>query len=74
MRTAFLLAVLLVPVTAFSAPKPCEELKAKIQAKIEANGAKNFTLDIVEKGSDPADRKVVGTCDGGTKEILYKRG
>jgi hypothetical protein len=59
--------------TAFAAGKPCEELKSEIAAKIEANGAKHYSLTAVEKGTS-ADGKVVGTCEGGTKEIVYKRG
>jgi len=30
-------------------------------------------LEVVAKGA-AADGKVVGTCEGGTKEIVYKRG
>jgi hypothetical protein len=33
----------------------------------------SYTLEAVDKGS-AADGKVVGTCDGGSKEIVYKRG
>ena len=52
--------------------KSCEELKSEIAAKIEANGVKNYTLEIV--ASDAAsDGKVVGTCEGGTKKIVYTR-
>jgi hypothetical protein len=54
--------------------KPCEELKTEIAAKIEANGVKNYTLEIV--ASDAAvvgDGKVVGSCEGGTKKIVYTR-
>ncbi|EPK9077060.1 DUF1161 domain-containing protein [Pseudomonas aeruginosa] len=58
--------------SAFAA-KPCEELKAEIDAKIKANGVPAYTLEIVDKGS-VTDKKVVGTCDGGTKEIVYQRG
>ena len=59
--------------TVFAAGKPCEELKGEIAAKIEANGAKQYSLTVVEKGAS-ADGKVVGTCEGGTKQIVYKRG
>jgi Protein of unknown function (DUF1161) len=52
--------------------KPCEDLKAEIAKKIEANGVKSYTLDIVEKDKD-AEGKVVGTCDGGTKKIMYSK-
>ena len=56
--------------TAFAA---CEELKSEIAAKIEANGARHYSLTVVEKGA-AADGKVVGSCEAGTKEIVYKRG
>lgn len=57
---------------AFAAGKPCEELKAEIAAKLDAKGVKGYTLEIVNKG-EPAG-KVVGSCEGGTKEIVYRRG
>ena len=53
--------------------KPCEELKGEIEAKIKKNGVEKFTLDIVEADKQ-AEGKVVGTCDGGSKKIVYKRG
>ena len=52
--------------------KPCEELKDEITKKLDAKGVKGYTLEIVAKDKD-AEGKVVGTCDGGTKKILYKR-
>ncbi|AJO75781.1 MULTISPECIES: DUF1161 domain-containing protein [Pseudomonas] len=67
------LALLSAAGTAFAAGKPCEELKSEIAAKIDAKGASGYSLDIVEKGS-ATDGKVVGSCEGGTKEIVYKRG
>jgi hypothetical protein len=53
--------------------KPCEELKAEIDAKIRKNGVETFTLAVVDMTAE-ADGKVVGTCDGQTKKIVYKRG
>ena len=53
--------------------KDCNELKGEIEAKIKKNGVEKFSLDIVDKDAQ-ADGKVVGTCDGGTKKIVYKRG
>jgi len=53
--------------------KDCGELKSEIEAKIKKNGVDKFTLDIVDQEAQ-ADGKVVGTCDGGTKKIVYKRG
>lgn len=54
--------------------KACEELKTEIAAKLDAKGVKNYTLDIVAKDADAGDGKVVGTCEGGTKKIVYKKG
>ncbi|WP_460421090.1 DUF1161 domain-containing protein [Pseudomonas sp. ZL2] len=59
--------------TALAAGKPCEELKAEIAAKIDAKGVSGYSLEIVDKGA-AAGGKVVGSCEGGTKEIVYKRG
>ena len=53
--------------------KDCTELKGEIEAKIKKNGVEKFSLDIVEADAQ-AEGKVVGTCDGGTKKIVYKRG
>jgi len=71
----FLLAVGLLSIagTAMAAGKSCDDLKSEIDAKIKAKGASTYTLEVVAKGS-AADGKVVGTCEGGTKEIVYKRG
>jgi hypothetical protein len=55
------------------AAKPCEELKTEIAAKIDAKGVKSYTLEIVAN-ADVGDRTVVGSCDGGTKKIVYTRG
>ena len=58
---------------AFAAGKSCEELKSEIAEKLDAKGVSNYSLEIVDKGA-AADGKVVGSCEGGTKEIVYKRG
>ena len=41
-------------------------------AKIEANGVKSYTLEIVEP-DQVGDKKEVGSCDGGTKRIVYTK-
>ena len=71
----FLLAVGLLSIagTALAAGKPCEELKSEIAAKLDAKGVSGYSLEVVDKGA-AADGKVVGTCEGGAKEIVYKRG
>jgi hypothetical protein len=52
--------------------KPCEELKDEITKKLDAKGVKGYTLEIVAKDKG-AEGKVVGTCDGGTKKIIYTK-
>jgi len=71
----FLLAAGLLSIagTALAAGKPCEELKSEIAAKIDAKGASGYSLEVVDKGA-AAGGDVVGSCEGGTKEIVYKRG
>ncbi len=54
------------------AAKPCEELKDEISKKLDAKGVKGYTLDVVAKDKD-AEGKIVGTCDGDTKKIIYNR-
>ena len=70
-----IIAVLVVGLsgTAWAQKKDCTELKSEIEAKIKKNGVESFTLDIVDKDAQ-ADGKVVGTCEGGTKKIVYKKG
>jgi hypothetical protein len=73
MRILMLAAALSVVATPALAGKSCDELKAEIAAKIEKKGVKAYTLEVVKKGEE-GDRKVVGTCGGGTHVIVYKRG
>jgi hypothetical protein len=73
MKTLIVMGVLLaVPAFVHAQAKTCDDLKAEIAKKIEANGVKNYSLDIVDKDAQ-ADGKVVGTCGGGTKKIVYSK-
>lgn len=56
------------------AAKDCEELKAEIDAKLQAKGVKSYTMEIVDQAVDTGELRVVGTCAGGAKKITYKRG
>lgn len=72
-RTIAALVMLGLSLSAWAQKKPCEELKAEIEAKLKAKGVEKYTLDIV--AADAAkDGKIVGNCEGGTKRIVYKRG
>jgi hypothetical protein len=73
MKRLLVLASMLLLSSPALAAKACEELKAEIEAKIKANGVTAFTLTILPADQATTD-KVVGTCDGGTKKIVYKRG
>jgi hypothetical protein len=66
-------ASLLIASPVLAQVKPCEELKGEIDSKIKNNGVAAFTTTIVDKDA-AEDGKVVGTCDGGSKKIVYKRG
>jgi hypothetical protein len=59
--------------TALAQRKDCAELKTEIEAKIKKNGVDKFSLDVVDAAAQ-SDGKVVGTCDGGAKKIVYKKG
>jgi hypothetical protein len=65
--------VLGLSTTAWAQKKSCDELKTEIEAKIKKNGVDKFTLEIVD-ADKTGDGKVVGTCDGGAKKIVYKKG
>ena len=42
--------LLLASVSAYAlTPKPCEELKAEIAKKLDANNVKSYSLEIVDK-------------------------
>ena len=70
-----IVALLLIAAPAMAQRKDCEELKGEIDAKIKKNGVKEFTLDIVPNEQVKEGMgSVVGSCDGGTKKIVYKRG
>ena len=73
MKKLIVAVVLLLVATPAFAMKACDELKSEIDAKLKAKGVKGYSLEIVPN-EQVKDEKVVGTCDGGTKKIIYKRG
>ncbi len=72
MKTPILFVVLSVLSTAAFAGKTCEDLKTEIAAKIDANHVASYTLDIVA-ADQVGERKVVGSCEAGTKKIVYTK-
>jgi hypothetical protein len=77
MKRALLALLIVLPLSqgvTFAQRKACEDLKMEIAAKLDAKGVKNYTLTIVAAGEVKDTDKVVGSCDGGTNRIIYKRG
>jgi len=70
-QTLLLMTLALLSTAAWAA-KPCDELKGEIDAKLQAKGAKGYSLDVVAVDA-VKDQKVVGSCEGGTKKIVYAR-
>lgn len=50
----------------------CDTIIQQITKKINANGVTDFTLEAIEKGT-VTNKKIVGVCGGGTKDIIYQR-
>lgn len=54
------------------AAKNCEELKSEIAAKLDAKGVTGYTLEIIAT-EEVKEQKVIGSCEAGTKKIIYKK-
>jgi hypothetical protein len=67
-----LLAVVLCATSGGAMARDCEEVKGEIDAKITANGVTTYTLEVIDATTE-ADGKVIGTCGGGAKKIVYKK-
>lgn len=67
------LALTLLASSALAATKPCEELKQEIEVKIQANNVPSYTLEIVANDEVKDQAMVVGSCDGGSRKIVYQR-
>jgi len=72
-KTILLATALALASTPALAKKSCEELKGEIEAKLKAKGVKAWTIETVAK-DEQKEGRVVGTCDGGTKKLVYLRG
>ncbi len=70
---ALLAATTAFPGSASAQAVSCEELRAKVEAKIRGNGVTVFAVEIIESTSKPQGQ-VVGTCERGTKQLVYSPG
>jgi len=71
-RWVGIVAALALSAPAWPAIKPCEELKAEIEAKLKEKGITNYTLAVVP-AAEVKDQKVVGSCEGGKNKITYTK-
>jgi hypothetical protein len=72
-RFALVVICCALATSALAAPKLCEELKAEIEAKIQASGVTSYTLEIVTNDEVHDKNMVVGSCENGTKKIIYQK-
>lgn len=70
---AYILLLLFAPVHGSGAKLDCEVLKSRIEEELQAKGIRSFRLTIVPSGAQ-LNAKPVGTCNGGTRKIIYTRG
>jgi hypothetical protein len=67
------LLLLLFAAPALAAPKSCAELKQEIETKIQAAGVVSYTLEIVDTAEAKDPGMVVGSCEYGSKKIIYQK-
>lgn len=66
------LALITVIASASAHATSCGEVQSGIGARIKARGVQSYTLDVVP-AAEVKDQKVVGSCEGGSKKIVYSR-
>lgn len=72
MKTTVLFLALLAAFGQAHAAKSCDELKSEITAKLDGKGVKAYELTI-EDADKAGEAKVVGSCDGGKKKLVYSK-
>ncbi len=81
MNKLALAVVLTIAVTsagspAWSAVKSCEELKNEIEARVTSKKVASYSIEVVPaaEAKEEKGQRIVGTCEGGKKKIIYKKG
>jgi hypothetical protein len=72
-RILLTLLFVMAAAPAWAAPKSCAELKQEIETKIQAAGVVSYTLEIVDKAEAKDPSMVVGSCEYGSKKIIYQK-
>ena len=68
----FALTLLAASVPGWAAIKACDTLKNEIEARLKDKNVATYTLEVVDTGKGGA-RKVVGSCEGGKKQVVYTK-
>ncbi len=72
LRFSLTVIALLLGSGASHAENNCDSIRAGIEAKIRVAGVKDFVLSVVEADTRVSG-KVIGSCDLGTKRIVYSQ-
>lgn len=68
------IATLLFSATALAAPKPWRGTQGgDRERKIQSAGVTSYTLEIVRNDEVSDPNMVVGSCENGTKKIIYQK-
>ena len=61
---------------AWSAVKSCEELKNEIEARVTSKKVASYSIEVLPaaEAKEEKGQRIVGTCEGGKKKIIYKKG
>ncbi len=71
--SAMFLLILASPAPSYAQASSCEPLKLAIEEKIRLNGVTNFSVTVMDADAVSTGR-VVGTCQLGTKKLVYVQG
>ena len=72
LRPHLTFVALLLGSVASYANNNCESIRSQIDARVRAAGVTDFVLSVVEADAKTPG-KVVGSCDLGTKKIVYNQ-
>jgi len=72
MKHRLLICLMLAFAGAAHGAEDCEALRTRIESKIAAAGVSRFAVTVVDAGAT-ASGQVVGSCELGTKKVIYER-
>jgi hypothetical protein len=64
--------LLILSAPSLAAVKPCAELVTEIEARLKEHKVGSYTLVLVD-ADKAGDGKVIGTCEGGKKKVVYSK-